>query len=280
MSKPILIASQANDRPTLVAAEKFVGLGVLSTDEYTGGGVGIDGGDQEWFVNTANFYRQIRNIRIDITATNADLGAAALHYQVAQATSLQDVEIVAKRGTKQRGIFAENGSGGSISDVTFRGGGFGIYGGTQQFTAQRLNFFDCDVGVQVIWDWGWVWKSISMINVGTGFKLLQEGATSTKRNFQRDDGGGVSGNIGSASVTDSSFKNVDTVILIAPPSSELGSGSTGVIIENVKFQGVSKAVADTSGNVLLAPSATGRHWGARSCLLGDWREDFFEGRQF
>jgi hypothetical protein len=73
-----------------------------------------------------------------------------------QATSMQNVEIIAVAGTTMRGIFAENGSGGTISDVTFRGGKYGIYGGNQQFTAQRLTFIGCDTGVQVIWDWGWV----------------------------------------------------------------------------------------------------------------------------
>ncbi|CAD0083537.1 unnamed protein product [Aureobasidium vineae] len=37
------VIGDANTRPTLVAAPSFVGLGVLSNDEYTGG----DGGDQE-----------------------------------------------------------------------------------------------------------------------------------------------------------------------------------------------------------------------------------------
>lgn len=43
------VIGDANNRPTLVAAPSFVGLGVLSTDEYTGaGGKGIDGGDPEY----------------------------------------------------------------------------------------------------------------------------------------------------------------------------------------------------------------------------------------
>lgn len=231
-------------------------------------------------MNTANFYRQIRNIRIDITATRPALGVAGLHYQVAQATSLQDVEIIASRGTKQRGIFAENGSGGVIADVTFRGSGFGIYGGTQQFTAQRLAFFDCDVGVQVIWDWGWVWKSITMTHVGTGFKLLQEGAKSAKRALKRDDGAGVSGNIGSVSVTDSYFNDVDTAILIAPPNPEPGSGSTGVIVENVRFRDVSRAVADTSGKVLLSPSSTVGHWALGPVYSAAGNRTFSNGGSF
>jgi hypothetical protein len=53
------VISDAINRPTLVASPQFVGLDVLSTDEYTGGGVGINRGDQEYYINTANFYKQI-----------------------------------------------------------------------------------------------------------------------------------------------------------------------------------------------------------------------------
>jgi hypothetical protein len=43
------VIGDANNRPTIIAAPSFVGLGVLSTDEYTGeGGKGIDGGDPEY----------------------------------------------------------------------------------------------------------------------------------------------------------------------------------------------------------------------------------------
>jgi len=78
---------------------------------------------------------------------------AGLHYQVAQATSLENVEFLTKKGTKQRGIYrlytispiryrinkfryakaniwnlvAENRSSGIISDISFRGGGYGFY---------------------------------------------------------------------------------------------------------------------------------------------------------
>ncbi len=143
-------------------------------------------------------------------------------------------------GPSQRGMFAENGSGGQISDVTFTGGLAGIYGGNQQFTAQRLTFNGCATGVQVIWDWGWVWKSITMTNVNVGFKLVSDDS---------------SGNIGSVSILDSSFTNVGTAVVIAPPSSKTASGSTGVALENVALSGVTAAVADTSGKTLLSGSA-------------------------
>jgi hypothetical protein len=65
-------------------------------------------------------------------------------------------------GTTGYGIYAENGTGGQISDIKFQGGAVGLFGGSQQFTVQRLKFSGCTVGVKLIWDWGWVWKSIEM----------------------------------------------------------------------------------------------------------------------
>ncbi|KAL0934896.1 LysM domain-containing protein [Colletotrichum truncatum] len=260
-SIPVIFGTQligdAVDRPTIIASARFIGLGVLATDVYTGGGIGMDGLDQQWYVNTANFYRQIRNLRIDVTQTRSAQKVACLHYQIAQATSLQYVELIAKEGSQQRGIFAENGSGGMISDITFKGGEFGLYGGNQQFTAMRLKFDGCATGVHIIWDWGWIWKSITMTNIDVGFKLMRETGTGTavtaRSNRDKCQTGKNSvGNIGSASFIDSSFTNVNTVVLVGPIDPEPGKGSTGVVMENVQFSGVGRGVADSAGKVLLA----------------------------
>ena len=241
------VIGDANTRPTILASKNFIGMGVLSTDEYTGGGKGTDGLDQQYYVNTANFYRQLRNVIIDVTQTRASQKVSCLHYQVAQATSLQNVKLIA--GPTQYGMYAENGSGGQISDVEFQGGAVGLFGGSQQFTAQRLKFTGCTVGVQLIWDWGWVWKSVTMNNVGTGFKLVPEtGSSSTGQTVA------APGNIGSASFLDSSFTNVKTIVVITPPTSKPASGSTGLILENIKLSGVGAAVADTTGRTILAGS--------------------------
>ncbi|KAI4613082.1 hypothetical protein J4E83_007493 [Alternaria metachromatica] len=237
------VIGDANDRPTVLASKSFIGMGVLSTDEYTGGGTGADGLDEEYYINTANFYRQIRNVIIDVRQTRASQKVSCLHYQVAQATSTQNVLLIA--GPTQNGMYAENGSGGQISDITFQGGAIGLYGGSQQFTAQRLKFEGCTIGVHLIWDWGWVWKSITMNNVGTGFKLVPDSTS-----------GAAAGNIGSASFLDSSFNNVKTVVQISPPTSTVGSGSTGLILENIKLSGVGTTVADTGGKTILAGSSS------------------------
>ncbi|KAI0509476.1 pectate lyase superfamily protein-domain-containing protein [Xylaria bambusicola] len=217
------IIGDANNLPTIVGAPSFIGLGVLSTDVYVdGGGQGPDGNALEWYINTARFYSQIRNIKIDITATDAGAYVAALHYQVAQATSLENVEIIANSATTQQGIFAENGSGGVMSDITFTGGNFGIYGGSQQFSAARLTFNGCNTAVQLIWNWGWVWKSIKVNNAQVGFRLY-------------DDGGPIPGSV---TIMDSIFTNIKgSAIEMAVPKDVRDSGFTGLVLDNVNLGG-------------------------------------------
>lgn len=61
----------------------------------------------------SNFYRQIRNFNIDISASTTD-AMAGLHWQVGQATSLMYIAIFGskKAGNNQRLMFTENGSSG------------------------------------------------------------------------------------------------------------------------------------------------------------------------
>jgi hypothetical protein len=40
--------------PTIKAAPGFLGLGVISTDVYVGGGKGVDGRDMEYYINTVS----------------------------------------------------------------------------------------------------------------------------------------------------------------------------------------------------------------------------------
>ncbi|GAW24601.1 hypothetical protein ANO14919_141920 [Xylariales sp. No.14919] len=231
------IIGDANNWPTIVGAPSFIGLGVLSTDVYVeNGGTGPDGNALEWYINTARFYSQIRNIKIDITATNSGAYVAALHYQVAQATTLENVEIIANSATTQQGIYAENGSGGVMSDITFTGGNFGIYGGSQQFSAARLTFNGCNTAAQIIWDWGWVWKSITVNNAQVGFRLYNDGNNQVP---------------GSVTIVDSTFSNIrDSAIEMAVPVDTLNSGFTGLVLDNVNLG--AKIQDHWSSKVILA----------------------------
>ncbi|KAH2526848.1 hypothetical protein KXW97_002492, partial [Aspergillus fumigatus] len=99
--------------PTILAASSFVGLGVITSDVYVADG-------EQWYVNQNNFLRSIRNFKIDIRLTDPSAYICAIHWQVAQGTSLF-LEI----HSRFAGIYMENGSGGFLADLTFVGGNFG-----------------------------------------------------------------------------------------------------------------------------------------------------------
>lgn len=73
--------------PIIVPSSSFTGLGVISSDFYTGE-------KTEWYINTNNFLRSIRNLIIDIRATPQDAQVCGIHWQVAQATSLENIMFV------------------------------------------------------------------------------------------------------------------------------------------------------------------------------------------
>lgn len=153
---------------------------------------------------------------------------------------------------------AENGSGGQMSDLTFTGGKFGICkshlseidlpaidivheleltvthldedGGNQQFTGQRLTFTNVRTAVQLIWDWGWTWKSVVVDGSTTAFKLVS------------DDG---SHGIGGALIVDSVIKNTKTAVAMYSPTQDLGKGTTGLTLDNVKLENVEVLVDET-----------------------------------
>jgi hypothetical protein len=51
------------------------------------------------YINQNNFLRSIRNFKIDITRTNADASVCGIHWQVAQGTSLENIEFYMTKGT-------------------------------------------------------------------------------------------------------------------------------------------------------------------------------------
>ena len=105
VSKPIVqlyytqFVGDVTDLPTLKAAPSFAGMAVIDADPYEDGGA-------NWYTNQNNFYRQIRNFVIDLTAMPPTSGAG-IHWQVAQATSLQNIvfNMVPGASSKQQGIF-------------------------------------------------------------------------------------------------------------------------------------------------------------------------------
>ena len=245
VSKPIVqlyytqFVGDATNLPTLKAAASFAGMAVIDSDPYA------DGGDN-WYTNQNNFYRQVRNFVIDLTAMPATSGAG-IHWQVAQATSLQNIvfNMVKGASSKQQGIFMDNGSGGFMSDLVFNGGGIGAFFGNQQFTTRNLTFNDVQTAVLMNWAWLWNLKSLQINNCAVGVNVSTGGSTAQT--------------VGSVIVQDSVFKNTPTGILTAYKKGQTAANGT-LVISNSDFTGSKAAVADLSGNTILAGGSKVASW--------------------
>ncbi|GAB7351002.1 hypothetical protein MBLNU459_g1495t2 [Dothideomycetes sp. NU459] len=233
------LVGNPTSKPTILAAPSFVGLGMISSDVYIDGGSGA-----EWYINQLmifqnNFFRQIRNFIIDIRQATVSY-PAGLHWQVAQATSLQNIDFLQNTGTQQ-GIFAENGSGGFMSDLTFTGGNFGLYGGNQQYTVRNLTFTGCTTGIGLIWDWGWTWKDLNFNDCGTGLNMI---------------GTGGSLNTGSVYILDSTCSNTNVCLLSSTPLSGVAAGTTYITLDNFVLTNSATAIQDNTGATILAGGTT------------------------
>ena len=245
VSKPLVqlyytqFIGDATSLPTIKALPSFAGIAVIDSDPY-------DNSGNNWYTNQNNFFRQIRNFNIDLTALPASTGTG-IHWQVAQATSLQNINFNMVKGadSKQQGIFMDNGSGGFMTDLTFNGGNYGAFFGNQQFTTRNLTFNDCQTAIYMNWNWLWTLKSININNCGVGINMANGGATQT---------------VGSIIVQDSKFTNTPTGIITAFVNG--GSVSNGtLVVDNVDFSGTSKAIADASGSTVLAGGSKVASWG-------------------
>lgn len=145
------LVGDARTPPTLLASANFTGFAVIDADPYIPGGSGA-----EFYGDTNNFYRSVRNLVIDLTKTPANASSTGLHWQVSQATSL--VNVVVNMSTdpesQHQGIYMENGSGGFMGDIVFNGGKYGIYVGNQQFTVRNITVNNAQTAIYGLWNWG------------------------------------------------------------------------------------------------------------------------------
>ncbi|KAK6335750.1 hypothetical protein TWF730_003128 [Orbilia blumenaviensis] len=240
------------NRPILQASNSFVGFGIFASDFYDGGP-----DSHEWYINQNNFYRQINNFILDISQMPSTSTSCAIHWQVAQATSLHNIAILMARDSTNNhmGIFMENGSGGYLGDIVFSRGNIGFYAGNQQFTTKNLVFSGCRTGIWSHWDWGWTWKSIYMSGVTVGLNMTK-------------DPGGI--NPGSNLVLDSIFRDVGTVVLLESTASI--NGTTMVVLDNVVMQNCGIGVKASGSTLLSGGSRTISSWG-RGRIYNDANPD-------
>ncbi|KAL6401099.1 putative glucan 1,3-beta-glucosidase [Ilyonectria robusta] len=253
------------DLPTIIAAPSFVGLGVISSNVYTGE-------TSQWYLNQNNFLRSVRNMIVDIRPTPAAAQVCGIHWQVAQGTSLENVHFYMVKpkddpSTTQQGIYMENGSGGFLSDLYFVGGKFGAYMGNQQFTASGLFFQDAGTAIQIHWDWGWTMQDIVVDNCDVGFTIVggAGGPMSTGQG------------IGSLLLTDLRMHYVKLAI----STSVMSDNSTALLLSNSGFYNVDTIVKDTTQNKVLIAGGTGTKdvasWGFGRVTYADGTTKFLNG---
>ncbi|KAH8916408.1 carbohydrate-binding module family 52 protein [Atractiella rhizophila] len=212
--------------------------GVIETDPYIDGGNGA-----QWYTNQNQFFRGIRNLKIDMTDVPASVSEAkALHWQVSQATHLQNIEIEMATGNDHIGLYMENGSGGFFSDVKISGGGLGMKIGNQQFTIRNLQVDGSATCVSQQWNWEFLYQDTKLSNCNVGFDVIF-GSTLEAQAVQQ------------MYLLDSTVSNVKTFVQSSVDLTGVANGS--LIIENASFDGVTNAVADTTGKVAFAGPGSG-----------------------
>jgi hypothetical protein len=236
------LVGDALNLPVIKALPNFEGMAVLDADPYEHG----TGEAKNWFTNQNNFFRQVRNFVIDLTGLPADRGAG-IHWQVAQATSLQNIRFEMVRdqspANKQVGVFMDNGSGGFMADLTFNGGQFGMFVGNQQFTTRNLTFNGCSTAIYMNWNWLWTFQDVKISNCLVGIDTANNPSNQT---------------VGSVILVDSVIQatvaGINNSFTGIPPT-----GGT-LVIDNVDFTGSPIAVQDYAGETLLPGGSVVQSW--------------------
>ncbi|RDW83246.1 glycoside hydrolase family 55 protein [Coleophoma crateriformis] len=237
--------------PTIKALASFKGIAMIDANPY-------DNSGNNWYTNQNNFFRQVRNFVLDMTAMPASAGAG-IHWQVAQATSLQNIVFNMRTdgGTAnaQQGIFMDNGSGGFMTDLTFNGGKYGAFFGNQQFTTRNLTFNGCQTAIFMNWNWAWTLQGITINNANIGIDMANGGASAQT--------------VGSVLLLDSTISNTPIGVSTVYTTSATSTNGT-LIMENVDMStNVPVAVADAgtkatilAGNAKVASWSQGRGYSA------------------
>lgn len=142
------------------------------------------------------------------------------------------------------GVFIESGSGGFISDLVFHGGQFGLELANQQFTMRNLTFFNTRTAINQIFNWGWLYKGLSINNCSVGIDMT---------NLVNGNG---PQNVGSVVVIDSEINDTPVGIAVSRNSTSTPEAGGTLVLENVQLNNVGVAVQSPSQTTVLAGGST------------------------
>jgi hypothetical protein len=228
--------------PTLKCSNNFNHGYVIDADPYQ------NSGHLMW-PSTDNFYREIRNLRIDMTGMNPSMGINGIHWPVGQATNLQNIlfQMSTADGNNQQGIFMEEGSGGFMTDLVFIGGKLGALLGSQQFTSRNMSFYGCKTAIHQIWNWSWLYKSLSINNCDVGIELsVPSGHTES---------------VGGITVLDSHFYNTKVGIITSASEQSLPPSAGQILLDNVNLEQTPIGIQSSTGQTILDGNQLVKSWG-------------------
>lgn len=125
----------------------------------------------------------------------------------------------------------------------------------------RLRFEDCNTAAQILWDWGWLWRTTTVKNCNEGFRSASP------------DGNGTTGSV---SFVDSTFTGTKRAIIIGKASVEPGTNTTGIALDNTVVDGT---LEDVTGHQYLGPGSY-KNWvfGQTSRLQRGWKAELRDRR--
>ncbi|KAM7193073.1 Pectate lyase superfamily domain containing protein [Naviculisporaceae sp. PSN 640] len=244
-----------NNKPVIKGTANFTGIALIDGNVYV-----PEGNGDNWYINQSNFFRQIRNFVFDMTGMarynyehDQEYVPTGIHWQVGQATSITNCDfrmaVSDDRGPATGvGIMMENGSGGSVSDLTFFGGNIGFLAGSQQFTATNLQFTSCLTAIKHVWNWGFVWKNIYVLSCWVAIDCTEFSDSTNPPQ-----------GTGSITVLDSHFNGVPYAITVGRQNNQ----QPNIVLENLLVEN-SESVVLVSGGPTLLPGSGGPlfldHW--------------------
>ncbi|KAK1975526.1 glucan 1,3-beta-glucosidase [Colletotrichum cereale] len=239
------IIGDPTDRPVIKATADFptdTTLGLLDGNQYGANGLA-------WGATNV-FFRQVRNLVFDTTAIPPSAAAYAVHWPSSQATAITNCAFYLGQGAESKhiGLFIEAGSGGLLNDLDFYGGhntpSVGLVGQPGPLRSleciadiETPGFFNAQVAINQIWDWGWTYKSIYVENCGTGIRMQDAGTSSI-------------------TLIDSDFVNVETAIRSSrDPGAPVPTTAGTLVMENVGFAGVNDILLGPQNNTIIPGSS-------------------------
>ena len=225
------IIGNPNCLPVIQASSNFAApagsIGMIDGDPYGANGLSYGA--------TNVFFRQIRNLILDMTQVPPSVAMTGVHWPTAQATSLQNMVFYMSDapGTQHQGVFIEEGSGGFMTDLVVQGGLMGFNWGNQQFTMRNLTISNAVTAINQIWDWGWTYKGLTIDNCTVGLNM-SSGAPSALT-------------VGSVTFFDSVISNTPIGIQTGRTTTSQPPAAGSLIIENCQFNNVSTIVLGPGG---------------------------------